>query len=512
MICRFFLKEYLSFSQIDCNFQNGLIIFSGPSGAGKSIFMNGIQSLFGNGDTKAKLSEITLENLNINDDQFCIEKDDDIIIKQTTSTKTRFFLNSQSISKKALQQFTKTFSKHLHLKDTSDFESAKIISFLDTLCKKDDKEFQQLKENFQTSYQELEEKQKALNKINQDEKNLDELIEFIKFEIEQISSIDPKVGEIEELKEFKIKLSKKDKLDEYIQNAQPLLDNSHHVSTLLHQLDIDSAFFDDAISEVLNHIETFNDSFEFIDDEDIEQTLTRIEQLSKLEKKYGSLEDAIEYKNQKEKELKKFDNISFEKAILEKNIKKLSIEIESLAKQLSNKRNDALPVLEDAINYYLQNLHLSNLTIIMDDKTLDKTGIDNIQFTLNNTPLVDISSGEFNRLRLALLTARSKYEINNNGILFLDEIDANLSGKESDAIAKLLKELSNYYQIFAISHQPQLSATADQHFLIYKEDNTSKIKELDKSGRINEIARIISGENITNEAQDFASKLLNEKS
>ena len=127
---------------------------------------------------------------------------------------------------------------------------------------------------------------------------------------------------------------------------------------------------------------------------------------------------------------------------------------------------------------------------------------------MNNTKLDKISSGEFNRLRLALLTARSYYDIDTNGILFLDEIDANLSGKESQSIAKVLAQLSKNYQIFAISHQPQLSATAHQHFLVKKQNNISKVTLLDHSQRIDEIARMISGENITKEAKEFAKKLL----
>ena len=133
----------------------------------------------------------------------------------------------------------------------------------------------------------------------------------------------------------------------------------------------------------------------------------------------------------------------------------------------------------------------------METKNLDASGIDTIEFTLNNTKLDKISSGEFNRLRLALLTARSHYEI-----------DANLSGKESASIAQVLNKLSQNYQIFAISHQPQLSATAHQHFLVKKENNISCVKPLNKEERINEIARMISGENITTEALEFSKQLL----
>jgi DNA repair protein RecN (Recombination protein N) len=102
----------------------------------------------------------------------------------------------------------------------------------------------------------------------------------------------------------------------------------------------------------------------------------------------------------------------------------------------------------------------------------------------------------------------SEFEIVHNGILFLDEIDANVSGKESSAIATVLKTLSKSYQIFAISHQPQLTAAADIHFLVDKKGNHSCVKSLNNEEKINEIARMISGENITSEAKSFAHNLL----
>ena len=94
------------------------------------------------------------------------------------------------------------------------------------------------------------------------------------------------------------------------------------------------------------------------------------------------------------------------------------------------------------------------------------------------------------------------------GIIFLDEIDANLSGKEAMSIAKVLMELSNFYQIFAISHLPQLSSTAHNHFLVEKRDGQSFVKKLRDDERINELARMVSGEEITAEAIEFAKTLL----
>ena len=95
------------------------------------------------------------------------------------------------------------------------------------------------------------------------------------------------------------------------------------------------------------------------------------------------------------------------------------------------------------------------------------------------------------------------------GILILDEIDANVSGDESIAIAEMIATLSTAYQIFAISHQPHLAAKADQHILVTKENEESRVEVLDENKRVQEIARIIAGEQPTTQAMEFAKKLRN---
>ena len=508
MISRFYLEDYLSFKQIDVEFQKGLVVFTGPSGAGKSVLMNSILSLFASTDAKAKLSEVILEDLSVDDENYSIQKDDDIVIKQTTSSKTRYLLNNQSISKKNLKEFTSSFSSYLHLKDVSDFESTKIITFLDILCEQKENKYKKILDSFQTKFKEFNNEQKKLNKILSDEKDLEDLIEFAKFEIEKISNINPKVEEYEELKVIKTNLSKKDKIKEVLESSQPFLNNTHTISSALEMLDINSDFFDDTINEVNNIFEKFYDNINALEDIDIEEVLDRIEQLSSLNKRFGSIEETLQYKKVKEIELEGYENISFEKAILEKNVLKLEKEVEELALNLSTIRKKNISIFQEKINEYLKYLYLENLSIKIDTQCLDSTGIDKIEFFLNGIKLNKVSSGEFNRLRLALLTARSFYEIDTNGILFLDEIDANLSGKESESIAKVLEELSKSYQIFAISHQPQLSATATQHYMVTKNDNISSIKLLSHKERVDEIARMISGEDITKEALEFSKKLL----
>ena len=508
MIARFYLEDYLSFLKVELEFKKGLIVFSGASGTGKSILMNSILALFGKSEAKSKISEVIIDELNISNEDYLIESNSEFVIKQTTTSKSRYYLNNQIISKKSLNEFSKQFFKYLHLKDTSDFNSDNIIEFLDFMAIKQDKDYSNILDKFKNNYIELKNMKLKLSKVIEDEKNIEDLKEYTKFEIQKIDKISPQVGEYEELKSLKETMTKKDKVQEILQEAEPFLTNTHKISNALNILDIDSSFFDDTINEVNSYFEKFYDKIANIVDDDIEDTLDRIEQLSKLIKKYGSIEEALEYKELKQKELDEYENISFEKAILEKNIKKLSIEVDKLSSKLTTYRKKYLSILIKDINGYLKYLYLENVDIVLDQKELDSSGVDKVVFYLNNIPLSKISSGEFNRLRLALLTARSVYEIDKSGILFLDEIDANLSGKESESIAKVLEVLSKNYQIFAISHQPQLSSTAHQHFVVTKQNGKSYVKELDEEERILEISRMISGENITEEATQFAKKLL----
>jgi len=143
---------------------------------------------------------------------------------------------------------------------------------------------------------------------------------------------------------------------------------------------------------------------------------------------------------------------------------------------------------------------------LKEDK-LNELGIDKAEILINEIDINSISTGEFNRLRVALLASKLEYEENPKS-LFLDEIDANLSGEESMSVAEVLKYLSKKYQIFAISHQPQLASLADKHFLVTKKENKSFVKELKEEERINEIARIIGGKEISQKAIEYAKELL----
>ncbi|MDD4330361.1 MAG: DNA recombination protein RecN [Aliarcobacter sp.] len=508
MISRVYLKDCLSFEEVDLEFKNGLNIFTGPSGAGKSILMQAVLSLFALTDVKANMGEVLLNNSNINDEVYDLSFDDDIIIKSIKKDKVRYFLNNQSVSKKNLNDFSMKLIKHLNLKDTSEFDSFKLLDFLDKLTLQKKKEFKKIKEDYNISYKKLLHTKKELQKILDDETKLEDLKEFARFEIDKIEQINPSIDEYEELNLIKKRLAKKEKIEVAIKKASGIMEFNQNVTLALELMEVDSSFFDESMNELNNIFERFNDSLHELDEINIENILDRIEKLSALQKRFGSIEECLNYKEQKKIELSSYENIFFQKEKLEKEFDELNIKLSLLAKEISTYRKESSLILEKKINEYLKFLYLSNAKIIIEEKVLDFSGFDEVKFELNSVSLDTISSGEYNRLRLALLTSMSEFDIVDNGILFLDEIDANLSGKESDAISKVLKKLSNSYQIFAISHQPQLTSSADQHFLVDKINGKSLVKELNSKERINEIARMISGEKVTLEALDFAKNLL----
>ena len=508
LINRVYLKECLSFKEVDLEFKKGLNIFTGPSGAGKSILMQAILSLFALSEVKANLGEIQLDNLNFSDESYDISLDDDIVIKSIKKEKVRYFLNNQTISKKNLNNLSTMLIKHLNLKDTSEFDSHKLVFFLDKLTSKNKKEFVEIKSSFDTLYLDFLQIKRELKKILEDENKLEDLKEFAKFEIDKIEQINPSIDEYEELNLIKKRLSKKEKIEVAIKKASGIMEFNQNVTNALELMEVDSSFFDEAMNELNNVFEKFNDSLYELEDINIENVLDRIEKLASLQKRFGSIGECLKYKEQKKKELESYENISFQKEKLEKDYKRINEELSVLSLEISKYRKETSLILENKINEYLKFLYLSNAKIILEEKQLDNSGIDNILFELNGVSLETISSGEYNRLRLALLTSMSEFDIVDNGILFLDEIDANLSGKESDAISKVLIKLSKSYQIFAISHQPQLTSSANQHFLVDKHNGISNVKLLNEKERINEIARMISGENITSEAFEFAKNLL----
>ena len=507
MIERFYLKDYLSFKETALDLQSGLVVFTGPSGSGKSILMESILASVGGTSCDAGICESSV-TWRIDEDACGIENDEPNVFKHIKKEKSRYFINNQSLSRKSISAVASNYLRHLSLKDFSDFENANLLDILDNRAGAKSQKIVKLKEKYQKSFLEYQAVKKELHVIAEEERKIVELKEFAAYEIKKIEDINPSVGEDEELLEIKKELSKKEKVLGSIASANEIFNYEHLVSSALEVLDEQSSFFDDAMNELRGILESAQERFSALDDVDVEEVLNRIEELSGLKRRYGSIEEALEYKKQKELELQKYENIEVAKNDLHVKYEKLSQELKELADELSSLRAKALNGFVKDLNSYLNSLYLRDAKIHMSRVDYGLFGQDRLDIELSDTELSKISTGEFNRLRLAVLALKSEFMSSNGGVLMLDEIDANLSGEESMSVAKVLKQLSKHFQIFVISHQPQLTSMGDQHFLVYKDGKISKTKELKMDERVEEIARIISGESISEEAKKFAKELL----
>ncbi|MDR2100211.1 MAG: chromosome segregation protein SMC [Campylobacteraceae bacterium] len=506
MIESFYLKEHLSFAEERLGFKNGLIVFSGPSGAGKSIFFNALLSVFGFNTSDAAVLEAVSDN-ELPLEEYGLEKETPIIFKSIKQKSVRYFVNSQNISQKALKQLAMNFISYLSLRDTGEFENSSLLALLDAFAAKNESSHEEKITSYKECYEKFTQAKNALEKIKAEESKINELKEFAAYEINKIEAVNPKTGEDEELMEFKKRLSKKEKIKEALAAAEVIFESERSVNNALDLIGQENALFDEAMNFLRGVFESETQKMNELEDVDIESVLDRIEQISALKNRFGNIEQIREHLKKRKDELAYYENISFEKKSLEAKYEKFAKELENAAFELSSSRRQFLKPLEDIINDYLEKMYLKPCSINISQTPPYDLGIEEMSVTLQNIDIKKVSAGEFNRLRLGFIAAANEIKSNSGGVLILDEIDSNLSGKESMSVANVLREISANYQIFAISHHPQLSSCANQHFLVWKKDNESHIKELDEEGRIEELSRMISGENITDKAREFAKTL-----
>lgn len=507
MIERLLIKNQLSFSECDLEFTKGLIAFSGPSGSGKSVLMQAVLSLFGHGEANASLVEATVAQ-NIDLESFGLQSDEPNVFKYVKTKTTRYFVNMQSVSRKNMAEVSSTFINYLSIRDSEEFENEKLLNLLDALISKKDSLHVTQVENFKKLFFEYRVEKDRLEELEKKEKKIEELKEFASFEIAKINDVAPKIGEDEELLSFKRSLSKKEKIEEALSRAHSIFEFENSVNEVLTLVEKDSTFFDESMNELRGILEDERDRLNELEDIDVEALLERIEKISTLKSRYGSIEEILEHKEKREKELREYQNISFQKDSLVKSCKERLTFLNDKSQAISLKRKNSLSSLNAKINSYLNMLYMPEVSILIESTPMFELGCDALCVELGRVNIKKISSGEYNRLRLAFIATTSELLLTSGGVLILDEIDSNLSGKESMSVAKVLKQLSKIYQIFAISHQPQLSSQADQHFLVTKKENKSFVKLLNQQERVVELARMVSGEEVSSEATQFAKTLM----
>jgi len=312
MINRVYLKNLISFDEVEIELEKGLVVLSGPSGAGKSLFMNSILSTFGYGTAEASLCEVLVTKpKNMQSEVF--ELEEEITLKTIKKEKVRYSIDGQNISKKVLNSMFTPFVQFLSVRDKSGFESSALLKLIDSELLVKDKSFKKLFKEYQSRYGNYKIKLAELEKIKADEAKILELIEFTEFEIEKIESVKPIVGEDEELLKVKQQLSRIDKVNDALESANGIFGFEESVSEIYRLIEKDDSIF----TEMMNQLRADFEEIESLSDElaevDIEAVLDRLEKISALKNRYGSIEEAIEYAELKKKELAGYQNIEQDK-------------------------------------------------------------------------------------------------------------------------------------------------------------------------------------------------------
>lgn len=510
MIERLFIKDCLSFEKIDLQLEPGLVVFTGASGVGKTVLMKSILALTGNEEAEAVNSELVvkfpfdLENYSTSEESSTIQ--------QSKKEKNRFFLNDLTISKKKLSEVTSRYIDFMNVRDFSIFEDSNMLNLLDSIVIKNAPSHSNTLADFKSKFKDLDKAKKDLEQLLLDKERVEDIRGFLEFEINKILEIGPTDDqELEDLNKIKNQIVNKTKIAELIGQTEAFFDNQRFISNLFDVLEVDCTAFEEAMNDAYAVVQDAQSSFDDLDYVDIDEVMSRQDKLNSLVKKYGSITECLEILQEKENELEKFSDVEFQEQKLIKEVDSLKSEIDELDNILFVNRSKYIEDLNLDLSKYSDLVLLENVSLeLKRTEQLTTLGRNSLSIFLNGTDLTKVSAGELNRLKLATLVLKSKHMLEEEGgVLILDEIDSNLSGKESESVGKLLHILSSKYQILSISHQPQLTSFAKQHFLVQKENGISSIVELSKrSERESEIARMISGNDITEKALGFAGELI----
>ena len=249
MLERIYIKNNLGFCESELSFGPGLSVFTGISGAGKSVLIGAILAVFGLNECEAELIEADVEH-KFDMENFGLINDTPNTFRVLKERSLRYFINSQSVSKKNLSTIAGEYVKFLGAKNAGEMSSDSLLKLLDFIAAKKDAAHTQSLSELQSAFAEFSRTKKQLDEILDQERKIEELKEFARFEIEKIERVSPKIGEYEELLQIKKKLSKKDKIEELWARAQGVFELERSVIEALSLSGLDSAFFEDAMNEL----------------------------------------------------------------------------------------------------------------------------------------------------------------------------------------------------------------------------------------------------------------------
>jgi DNA repair protein RecN (Recombination protein N) len=565
MLKTLFIKNYALIEELNVEFERGLNIITGETGAGKSIIIDALSLILGEradtdavrkGADKAIAEGLFLVTGNQKLKSFLtqneIEFSDELILRREVSIKgqSRSFINDTPTTTAILKQvgdmLVDLHGQHEH---QSLLRTETHIDLLD-----DYGSLAGLVKEFTNAHSQAHELLNRLKNLKAKEQQLMERRSLYEFQIKEIDAVNPHAGEESELENELRILENAERLFSATERLYKILyesDNAVHDQIILarNELEnlatIDTSFEEPKkeansaaaiVDELAKFIQQYNSKIEF-NPARLEEIRNKLGNITLLKKKYGgSLETVIQHREKIGHEFELANNFHIEISSLQKQIdveRKVASEI---AQRLSSKRHEVAKKANKAIIKVLAELGIpngmfeTNITtspasnkedaIIKSGKDwFDSTskGMDFIEFYISTNigedpkPLVKVASGgEISRIMLALKMILAKSD--RLPLLIFDEIDVGVSGRIAQAVGQSLKKLSQFHQVIAITHLPQIAGLADTHFVVEKIENkqraSTRMRKLDLEERVEEVAKLMSGEEVTTSGLESARELM----
>lgn len=543
MIESLYIENFAIIDQVQIDFQSGMTVLTGETGAGKSIIIDAIGQLIGqrsqpsfvkNGADYAFIEGVFSSNKEIDkillDNNFPI--DEHLVISKKinhdgkSAIKINYRNSSQLLLKKIMSQIVdihsqfethQLFNESYHLKLLDNFIGNELID---------------LKKEYLTLYQtykNLNQKYLSLTK----EELTDEQLDFYLAQLEEIEELDLENFDEEEFLKERNNLLNYEKNSQHIKNYKALMDSSKGIMDLFKQslnelsyLEIDDIKHNyDQLYDLYYTVDGINqdiyDQFSqsYFSEERYNEVQDTFFKLNKLKRKYGQTIDAIiDFKNSLIEKIELFKNRDQMIENINLKLKETENQLIYYAKKISILRKNKALELEKEVKYILNQMYLQQVQFKFDFQINDfnDNGIDNVKIVVSTNsgqslqPLQKIASGgELSRIMLAIKAVSQNSK--DGGTIIFDEADTGVSGKVAESIGHVMKKISKKQQVICITHLAQVACFANNHLFIEKEqmDNTSKVhvRLLNEKESVYELAKMISGKEITQQSIDHAKKL-----
>lgn len=550
MLLSLTIENYALIEHLEFNPGKGLTVITGETGAGKSIIMGALGLILGqradaksvrNGATKCvieacfDISQYDLETY-FQDNDLEYDATSTIIRREIYATgKSRAFVNDLPVQLQTLKELGQSLidihSQHQNLLLGQDTFQLGVIDAL----AHNQKELDQ----YRAVYHELMTLRKKIKKLREEATKNAQEADYIRYQFTQLDEANLQEDEQEELENEQERLSHAEDIksglyeifngldgdESLVQTLKNLSHKAQELTRIYPEMAeiaerLESDFID--LKDIADDVESKAEEVTF-DPQRFEQVEERLSQLYSLFKKHGvqNVAELISLRDDYYERLQHIDGSDEEIAELEAQDKQLTTQTSKYAAALTATRQKAAKTLEQTLVEKISYLGMPNvrfaaeLTSSKDEFT--PSGADQIAFMFSANksqplrPAGEVASGgEISRLMLSIksLVASAR----TLPTIIFDEIDTGVSGDIADRMGQVMKELSTHLQVITITHLPQVAGKGDQHFKVYKADDeestTTHISPLTAEERLQEVARMLSGSDITKEALANARTLM----